>query len=287
MKLPVSSGSFFFIAATIQIIHIFATLNLSNEMGIRKKISLGFVVIGTILFLSSVIAIFEFNRMKNSVTQLMNANINSINTSRMLMELTDEYNFILLSRVIVDSVITSEKIMHDDRFDKYINSIKSNFTSEAEVIIADSLATTYSEYLSVIRETRNIMSQDYESRKRWYENDLKPVYNNLRLYKKRLGLLTQAALADNTKQLQEGYYRSIMPGIIAVSAGIILVLLFNYFINLYFISPILLISKGIKNYKNFRKSYNVQFDNDDEIQDMNSEVKSIIDENKKLKSNTQ
>ncbi|MDP3453243.1 MAG: hypothetical protein Q8R90_09835 [Bacteroidales bacterium] len=225
--------------------------------------------------------------MKNSVTQLMNANINSINTSRMLMELTDEYNFILLSRVIVDSVITSEKIMHDDRFDKYINSIKSNFTSEAEVIIADSLATTYSEYLSVIRETRNIMSQDYESRKRWYENDLKPVYNNLRLYKKRLGLLTQAALADNTKQLQEGYYRSIMPGIIAVSAGIILVLLFNYFINLYFISPILLISKGIKNYKNFRKSYNVQFDNDDEIQDMNSEVKSIIDENKKLKSNTQ
>ena len=255
-------------------------------MGIRKKISLGFVVIGTILFLSSVIAVFEFNRMKNSVTQLMNANINSINTSRMLMELTDEYNFILLSRVIVDSVISSEKILYDDRFDRYINNIKSHFTSEAEVAIADSLAIAYSEYLSVIRQTRDIMAQDYELRKLWYENDLKPVYNNLRVYKKRLGLLTQEALADNTKQLQEGYYRSIMPGIIAVSAGIILVLLFNYFINLYFISPVLLISKGIKNYKDFRKSYDVQFDNDDEIQDINSEVKSIIDENKKLKNTT-
>jgi methyl-accepting chemotaxis protein len=130
------------------------------------------------------------------------------------------------------------------------------------------------------------MAEDINTRKEWYKNELEPVYNKLRKYKKELGILTQSALSQNTNELQEGYYRSIMPGIIAVSAGIVLVLLFNYFINLYFISPILLISKGIKNYKEFRKSYNVQFDNDDEIQDINCEVRSIIDENKKLKSNT-
>ena len=253
-------------------------------MGIRKKISLGFVVIGAILFLSSIIAVFEFNRMRNSVTGLMQANINSINTSRMLMELTDEYNFILLSRVIVDSTIVSAEVLYDDRFDKHISSIKSNFTSEAEVAIADSLALSYSEYLAVISETRKIMTEDITVRKEWYESKLKPVYNKLRNYKKKLGLLTQEALSDNTRELQEGYYRSIMPGIIAVSAGIVLVLLFNYFINLYFISPVLLISKGIKNYRDFRKSYSVQFDNDDEIQEINNEVKSIIDENKKLKN---
>ncbi|GAB1473126.1 hypothetical protein MASR2M69_05670 [Bacteroidota bacterium] len=254
-------------------------------MGIRKKISLGFVVIGFILFLSSVIAVFEFNRMRKSVTVLMNANINSINTSRMIMELTDEYNFILLSRVIVDSTFRSDEILYDDRFDKYLYNIKKNFSSETEIAIADSLAFYYSQYLSVISKTNKIMSEDTEVRKAWYENELKPVYNNLRKYKKKLGILTQTAMAENTKDLQEGYYRSIMPGIIAVSAGIILVLLFNYFINIYFISPILLISKGIKSYKDFRKSYNVHFDNDDEIQEMNIEVKSIIDENKKLKSN--
>ncbi len=253
-------------------------------MGIRKKISLGFVVIGVILFLSSIIAIFEFNRMRSSVTGLMQANINSINTSRLLMELTDEYNFILLGRVIIDSSIVSSEILYDDRFDKYLSSIKSNFSSEAEVAVADSLAAAYSEYLGVISETRKIMSQDLSVRKDWYENQLKPVYNKLRSFKKQLGILTQEGLAQNTRQLQEGYYRSIMPGIIAVSAGIMLVLLFNYFINLYFISPILLISRGIKNYRDFRKSYDVKFDNDDEIQDINSDVKSIIDENKKLKS---
>ena len=270
------------LASSCFIIYIFALY--LTVMGIRKKIFLGFVVIGSILFLSSIIAVFEFNRMKNSVTGLMNANINSINTSRMLMELTDEYNFILLSRAIIDSSLTSAEMLYDDRFDSYIAKIKSNFISEEESSVADSLALSYSKYLSVISHTRRIMAMDIESRKEWYESELKPVYNDLRHYRKLLGELTHSALSDNTTELQEGYYRSIMPGIIAVGAGIVLVLLFNYFINLYFISPVLQISRGIKNYRDFRKSYTVQLDNDDELQEINNEVKSIIEENKKLNS---
>lgn len=256
-------------------------------MGIRKKISLGFVVIGVILFFSSVISVFEFNRMRYSVSNLMRDNINSINTSRMLLEITDEHNFTLLSKVIQDSSINTKEILNDERFDKYIKSIKKNFTSQAEIAIVDSLTIAYSEYLSVISKAPAIMLLDVKSRNDWYSNELKPVYNNLRTYKNKLGLLTQQALIRNTEELQEAYYRSIMPGIIAVGAGLLLVLLFNYFINLYLISPVLSIFKGIKNYKDYKKTYNVQFDNDDEIQDLNGEVKGIIDENKNLKKSRQ
>ena len=216
-------------------------------MGIRKKISLGFVVIGSILFLSSIIAVFEFNRMRSSVTELMTANVNSINTSRLLMELTDEYNFILMSRVIIDSSIAPSQISYDNRFDSYIKNIKDHFSKSNDIEIADSLAAAYSKYLAVLSNSSGIMSAGIEERKEWYENELRPVFTDLRRYKKELGALTQTALSENTNELQEGYYRSIMPGIIAVGAGIVLVLLFNYYINIYFISPILLISKGIKN----------------------------------------
>jgi len=252
-------------------------------MGLRKKISLGFVVIGAILFLSSIIAIFEFNRIRHSVTDLMKDNINSINTSRMLLELTDEYNFMLLSSVITDSTLNSAEVVYDDRFEKYIGNIKRQFTSETEIATADSLSVAYKRYLAEISLASNIMTLSVSERKEWYNNKLMPVYKNLRNYKRQLGLLTQGALAKNTAGLQEGFYRSIMPGIIAVAAGIILVLLFNYFINLYFISPILLISRGLKSYKEFNKSYTVQFDNDDELQDLNEEVRSLIEEHKTLK----
>ena len=253
-------------------------------MKIRRKISLGFIIIGSILFLSSAIAVFEFSRMRKSVTWLMTANINSINTSRKLMELTEEYNFILLGRVIIDSSIKAEEILYDERFDEYIASIRKNFTNDSERATADSLAHSYSRYLAVISNSRTVMQQDYQVRKEWYEKSLTPVYTDLRKYKKDLGMLTQTALAQNSIELQEGYYRSIMPGIIAVGVGIVLVLLFHFFINSFVITPLLKISKGIKNYREFRKSYTVTLDNDDELDDMNGEVRSIIEENKKLKS---
>ncbi len=253
-------------------------------MGIRKKISLGFVIIGVILFLSSLVAIFEFNRMRHSVTNLMRDNMNSINTSRLLLEITDEYNFTLLSRVIQDSVFDASGLLYDDRFDKYLNTIKQSFTSESEVRVADSLSVAYANYLKVINMAPSIMVQSPDVRKKWYFEELTPVYQDLRRYKKKLSLITQSALSQNSKEIQEGFYRSIMPGIIAVAAGIMLVMLFNYFINLYFITPLMLISKGIKNYREYNKSYTVTFDNDDEIQELNSDIKSVLDENKKLKS---
>ena len=65
-------------------------------MAIKKKISLGFVVIGSILLISSAISIYEFVRMRNTVSSLINDNISAINTTRLLLEVTDEYNFNLL-----------------------------------------------------------------------------------------------------------------------------------------------------------------------------------------------
>jgi len=256
-------------------------------MGIRRKISLGFVIIGVVLFISSVISVFEFSRMRQTVTHLMKDNINSINTSRLLLELTDEYNFDLLSRVIKDSSIKSVEIVPDDRLHKYLGNIRRGFISHEERVVVDSLSKAYLDYISVINSTSDIMLKSLGERTKWYEEELRPVYNNLNKYKKQLGLMTQAALAENAKELQEGYYRSIMPGIIAVGAGLMLVLLFNYFLNIYFISPIILISKGIKNYREYNKSYSVQLENDDELQDLNSDVKSIIDENRNLKREKQ
>jgi len=149
-------------------------------MGIRRKISLGFVIIGVILFISSVISVFEFSRMRHSVTSLMKDNINSINTSRLLLELTDEYNFELLSRVIKDSTASSADIIFDDRFDNYIGTIKKSFTSVEEVAVADSLSNAYSDYIAVINRTPDIMVQDVAARIDWYQKELRPVYYNLK-----------------------------------------------------------------------------------------------------------
>lgn len=251
-------------------------------MGIRKKISLGFVVIGAVLLLSSLIAIYELISMRKSVSSLITDNIASINTSRLMLEVTDEYNFCLLRGMGADSAATIPDLEHDTRFSNYFNQVKIKFTTEQERAAADSILYAYTAYIHMINKAPAIWHGDYQGRRNWYFNKLYPVYMKLRNYIQMLSEVSQEALADNSQNLSDSFYRSIMPGVVAVSVGIVLVFLFNYFISFYFIRPILLISKGINNYLQYRKSYNVQIDNDDELSELSSNVKELIDTNKSL-----
>ncbi len=252
-------------------------------MGIRRKISLGFVVIGSILFFSSLVLVFEFNRMRKSVTGLMEENINTINISRELIDMTDKYNFLLLGKILQDSTSSGINVVYDVKFDNYISGIKKSLTSVSANRIADSLQQTYAEYIAVLSHFDEIMDLKMGKRTEWYNQVLLPSYSKYRKHAGTIVQMTSDNLSDSTKELQERYYRSIMPGVIAVVAGILLVILFNYFLNIYFINPLVSISRGLKSYKDMGKSYSVDFDGDDQMQDLNGEVKWIIDENKNLK----
>lgn len=251
-------------------------------MGIRKKISLGFVIIGAVLLLSSLIAIYELVSMRRSVSVLINENVSSINASRLLLEVTDEYNFSLLEGIGLDSVATIPDLAHDKRFTNYLNEIKGSYGNIAEREMADSVLYAYTAYIHVMKEAPQIWTGEYTGRRSWYFNKLYPVYMTLRGYIQSLTALSQESLAKNSQNMSDSFYRSIMPGVVAVGIGIVLVFLFNYFINFYFISPLLAVSKGINNYIHSRKSYKVKVDGDDEISDLNHHVKELIEANKNL-----
>ncbi|MCK9304485.1 MAG: hypothetical protein M0P27_03700, partial [Bacteroidales bacterium] len=226
-------------------------------MGIRKKVSLGFVVIGSILFFSSLVLIFEFNRMRKSVTTLMQENINSVNISRELTGMTDKYNLLLAGRMFDDSLSRKIPVVYDAKFDKYISGIKRSFSSESANLIADSLQQAYAEYIAVLSHSEEIMKLEKHQQTQWYREILLPSYNKYRKFAGAIVEMTSDNLSGSTQEMQERYYRSIMPGVIAVGAGILLIILFNYFLNIYFINPLLSISKGIKSYRDYNKSYNV------------------------------
>ena len=251
-------------------------------MGIRKKVSLGFVIIGIILLLSSVISIYEFISMRRSVSNLITDNITSINTSRLLLEVTDEYNFKLLRGMGIDSLPQMPDLQNDNRFVDYLQSVKDKFTTQTERQMADSVLFAYTAYIHYIKDAPYIWTGPYIERRNWYFDRLYPVYMKLRGYIQKLTVMSQEALAENSKNMSDSFYRSIMPGLVAVSTGMILVILFNYFINLYLISPLLSISKGIKGFLQLRKTYNVPQINDEQLQELNENVKELIDTNKKL-----
>ncbi len=251
-------------------------------MAIKKKISLGFVVIASILLVSSVISIYEFVRMRNTVSSLINDNISAINTTRLLTEVTDEYSFNLLESLGDESGIVNVRDKDDNRFNSYLNDLRNSFTTEKERNYADSVLFAYTTYIIIMNDAPIVWEEDYSGRRNWYFTKLHPVYMKLRGYLMQLTNTSQEALAENSMIMSESFYRSIMPGVVTVTMGMILVFLFNYFINFYFVNPLLSISQGISDYLSRKKSYNVKVESDDELKDLNENVKELVEINKKL-----
>lgn len=251
-------------------------------MSIKKKISKGFVVIGTILLVSSVISIYEFIRMRNTVANLINDNISAITTSRQLLEVVDEYNFNLLEGMGDDHWMLNLKDEDDNRFSDHLAQVRDKFTTQQERMYADSVLYAYTSYIWVMNDATKVWHDDYSERRSWYFTKLHPVYIQLRGYLQKLTHTSQEALAENSLTMTESFYRSIMPGVVTVVMGIILVFLFNYFINFYFVNPLLRISEGISDYILRKKSYNVLVENDDELKVLNDNVKELVESNRKL-----
>ncbi len=251
-------------------------------MIVRRKISIGFVIVGFILLLSSLIAIFEFYIMKKTVANVVTSDISSINTSRLLLEIADEYNYKLLG-LLGDTTIVESELINIEQDDRFIECIrKEKFSTVAENKMVDSVLLGYASYIKVASEVEDIWKFTYNEKNDWYLNRMYPTYTQLREYIKKLNLYSQSALEANSENLSDSFYRSLMPCVVAVGIGIILLFLFNYFLNFYFLSPLEKITKGIKTYLTTRKGYNYSLDSQDEMQDLNDSVREIISENKNI-----
>ncbi len=253
-------------------------------MSIRRKISLGFVVIGVILLMSSVIGIYELISTRRSVSAIIADNIESINASRILLEITDEYNFLLMQEVGLDTVPTLDAL-NSTVFTSILSDAKGSYSNLEVRNMTDSILYAYTAYVHVLKEAPNIWQEGYAARRGWFFGRLYPVYMQLRNYIQSLTDISQEALKKNSKNMSDTFYRSIMPGVVSFAIGIGLLILFNYFINQIFITPLLAISTGIKKYINSSKRYDVDVRGDGELGELNEEVKELIESNENLLRN--
>ena len=260
-------------------------------MLLKKKISVGFVILGFILLLSSLIAIFEFVTMRRTIGKFVKDDITSINTTRKLLDMADHYNFELLS-TMGDSTYTDVNTMptvgEDDKFLDTLLSIRNAFKTELERQTADSIRYAFVVYAHILEEAKGVWNAPrYQTKKDWYFDRMYPVYTQLRRYIKDLNLSSQKALKENSDELSEGFYRSLMPCVVAVGIGILLLFLFNYYLNFYFFNPMVRINRALHNYKLTRKTYDVNIDTGDEVEELNENVKDLVREHKQLTKNQQ
>ena len=117
----------------------------------------------------------------------------------------------------------------------------------------------------------------------WFFGTLQPAYNEFCHDMTELNSAIHQELQDNSANFDASFYRSIIPGVVCVSAGLLLVMLLLYFTMANYVNPIYKIAEGLNAYKASGKRYGYMMDGEDHLADINTGVSDIIEENIELK----
>ena len=250
---------------------------------LSRKVFLSLGSIAAILLLSSVISILEYRRMSSYVSDLIAANIKSINLSQKLADLTEEYNHQMLS-VVVQNDISKMPEFNLQYFNDQADSLKNSFTSKTALPMVDSVARSFNDFMLTSLKFDEVFLADNVNTGEWFFGTLQPSYNKFRQDMAVLNEMIHAELTRNSADFDAGFYRSVIPGIVAIGAGLLLVFLLLYFIMSNYVRPIYRISDGIDNYMKSGRRHGYVLDGDDQLANINNGVTELIEENIELKN---
>ena len=259
-------------------------LRKKNEVkpSIRRKLSFSLGSLAAILLLSGIISILEYRRMSDYVSEMIAANIKSITLSQKLSDITEEFNHQMLA-VVVQNDISLMPVFDLGQFNAQADSLKNSFTMQNALPIVDSLSESFNDFIRTSMKFDEVFLADSVDTGEWFFGTLQPCYNEFRQDMGVLNDVIHSELRQNSANFDAGFYRSIIPGVVSVGAGLVLILLLFYFTMSNYVNPIYKMSAGVDNYRLSGRRYSYEFDGDDQLGNINSGLSELIEENQELK----
>lgn len=252
------------------------------HLSLKTKLTLSLSAIAVTLLTSSIISVMEYSKMSSYVSDLIADNINSINMAQGLSEVTNTYNLDILT-VIGDESLTRLPDFNQEAFVAHCDSLKKSFKSSSLMPLADSVMYSYSAYLLTSLELQPVMLSDFIDSRTWYFERLQPKFGRLHSDIDKLSEAIYYDLKKNSETFQRGFYRSIIPGIVAVGVGLLLIMMLLFFIVAYYADPLYKMLSELDSYRSYNTKYNYTFEGDDQLSELNNGIMELTSENQQLR----
>lgn len=252
------------------------------KLTLKMKLVLSLSSIAVILLVSSFISIMEYSRMSSYVSDLIASNIGSINASQRLANASNAYNLAILA-VIGDKSVGRLPELKQEEFLAHCDSLRASLTSEKMMPLADSVLYSYSAFMLTSLELPETLLKDFSEARAWYFDRLQPKYARLRSDISVLNDAIYQELRKNSETFERGFYRSIIPGAVAVAVGLLMVLMLMFFLIVYYVNPLNRMLAGLENYRSTGAKYTCHFEGDDELGELNRSIREIAGENQQLR----
>jgi len=235
----------------------------------------GFATLTLMLFIAGVWSIYELRSVGSSVQKMLDDNYKSINAAKMMIEALERQDSAVLLLLLGKweegrSIIRSG----DEVFLKGFGIAKNNVTIHGEQEHVDAIEAKYKIYKDLW--SRPIAGNKREADLNWYFEETHRAFSNVKAEVTELMELNDRNMYQTASDLKGRSHRASMPGLVAILAALLFTLIFNYFVNLYVVSPIIKITKGIRTFVETRKPVNIEVETKDELADLVSSIQDMI-----------
>ncbi|MGL4364505.1 MAG: hypothetical protein ACRCSB_04810 [Bacteroidales bacterium] len=246
-----------------------------QKLGIKQKINRGFFVLLALFLLSGIISLFELMRMRNKVSDLLLANVNNLTVSRTVLTLNSKMGYLAQSLVAGHNVTAEDELAELDSLILLLFNAEGKTDMRADM--RDSLMRNIVDYsVNILSHLHTLSLLPVEERSAAYFSSVLPAYQQLRQQVNLLMDFHQKILVSNTKAVEGSRYRAAMPSIISTFAGCLLVLLFNYFILHFFVTPLLKIKRATENVIEYKAPFKVSIETNDEIGELKEAIAQLV-----------
>ena len=252
------------------------------KLSIKAKLTLSLSAIAAILLISATISVLEYAKMCTYVSDLIADDISSLNTAHKLADISNKYNLDILA-VIGDDAYAELPEFDQEYFLSHCDSLRSSLELNTIQPLTDSVVYSCSAYVLTSLELENVLDSYFIDSRSWYFNRLQPGFNLLSRDIDALETAIYNDLEKNSKTFERGFYRSIIPGIVAVAVGLLLVVMLLLFMLAFYVNPLYKMLDALDGYRTYGKRYTYTFDGDDQLLKLNEGISEVTAENLQLR----
>lgn len=241
-------------------------------MGIRRKIIIGFVSLALLVIGAGGVSFFELTRIEKNTRQILNAGNRNMNISRELLDGAEMQHFSLLHTYSTGNVFAGYDSLFLAGRKMFTDALESERESGN-----DSLNGIDSAFKNYERLTRGYFTGFGDHGTDWLRNDYWNAYLNLTTAIKDYMTTTEYDIGKRAENIEDNAYRAITPSL--VTLGVILLLLFVlfYFIDLYYIKPVVKMSEALDGWVKYNTPFNPRFEGRDETFKLKENIGELID----------
>ncbi len=274
----------------------------------RNRVTVGFLSIVSLLFISGMLSFVELNGLSRDTGDILKASRRNIELAKEMLDAAHELNVALIHRSVYndrsyDSLcrssmqrlervhLTAQQEALDRSFldslsfattemkilvDRYLTIATRRAEQEAAAaLLADTLP-----HADALPRIDTLPMQPTEPLRlaadHWYTEEFEASYTRLTAAVKAFMTSTQSSLAPRTEQMKKNAYRAVTPVLIALAVMIAIVLMLYYFMMIYCVNPILGMNKSLGDYLAFKLPFTVKAECKDEVLELKEKIDALI-----------